>query len=417
MSKYVIAGGRKLAGSLRIHGAKNSVLPILAATLLVNGESVIHNCPDLKDVRIAMKILTHLGCRVTRENDTVIVDASTMSRYDIPESLMREMRSSVMFLGAIIVRAGKARMSFPGGCELGPRPIDLHISALSKLGVDIQEEGGEIICEAGKMKGSDISLAFPSVGATENIMLAATMCSGKTRIVNAAREPEIEDLQKFLQETGAKISGAGGSVIEIEGSSSASSVEHTVMPDRIAAATYLCAAAVTGGEIELLSVAPEHLSTVTAALEEAGCIITAGPGTLRLYSGPELRSIRQIRTMPYPGFPTDVQSPLMALMTKAKGTTIFIENIFENRFRHVSELLRMGANIRVEGKVAVVTGVPKLSGAPVKMTDLRGGAALVIAALGAEGISEVSGLSHTDRGYEKMEEALSALGADIRRIE
>ena len=222
MSKYVIAGGNRLTGSLRIHGAKNSVLPILAATILINGESVIHNCPDLKDVRSAMKILTHLGCHVVRSGDTVTVNASTMSRFDIPESLMREMRSSVMFLGAIIVRAGKARMSFPGGCELGPRPIDLHLSALRKLGVDIKEEGGEIICEAGIMKGTDIMLSFPSVGATENIMLAASMCSGKTRIINAAREPEIEDLQKFLQKAGVKINGGGGSVIEIEGASFAS---------------------------------------------------------------------------------------------------------------------------------------------------------------------------------------------------
>ncbi|MCX7615374.1 MAG: UDP-N-acetylglucosamine 1-carboxyvinyltransferase [Clostridiales bacterium] len=417
MSKYVIAGGNTLSGSLRIHGAKNSVLPILAATLLVNGESVIHNCPDLKDVRSAIKILSHLGCRVTRENDTVIVDASTMSRYDIPETLMREMRSSVMFLGAIIVRARKAQMSFPGGCELGPRPIDLHLSALLRLGVNIRENGGEILCEAGDMTGTDVTLSFPSVGATENIMLAATLCSGTTRIINAAREPEIEDLQNFLKKTGTNIVGAGGSIIEISGASNAVSVEHTVMPDRIAAATYLCAAAATGGQIELTSVIPEHFLTVTAALEEAGCSILSEPGRLFLRSGPELKSIRPIRTMPYPGFPTDVQSPLMALMTKAKGSTIFIENIFENRYRHVCELLRMGANIRVEGKVAVITGVSKLSGAPVSMTDLRGGAALVIAALSAEGISEITGLSHTDRGYEKMEEALAKLGADIQRID
>lgn len=417
MDRFIVGGGRRLFGSIKIHGAKNSVLPILAAAILNPGISVLHNCPDLKDVDSAISILRHIGCHVKRETDTIIIDATGMSGCDIPDSMMREMRSSVIFLGPIIARFGSANMSFPGGCELGPRPIDLHLSSLSALGVDIREEGGNIICSNGKMVGKDISLSFPSVGATENIMLAATAAKGTTRIFNAAREPEIEDLQRFMIGLGFQVSGAGGSTIEIEGKKiSPRRTEHTIIPDRIAAATYLCAAANCGGEIRLERADAGHVQTVLSTLSEAGAQITAEKdGSIVLKANRRLMPARPIRTMPYPGFPTDAQAPIMALMATAAGTTIFVENIFENRYRHVSELARMGADIKVAGKVAVVSGKPSLSGALVNATDLRGGAALVIAALGAADSSVISEIHHIDRGYEKMEQALAGLGADIRR--
>lgn len=417
MSHFVIRGGKPLYGEVVISGAKNSVLPILAATLLNGGRSILHNCPDLRDVTSAIAILRHLGCKVERQGTTITVDSTSVTRWDVPIGLMREMRSSVIFLGPIIARCGKARLSFPGGCELGPRPIDLHLSALRKLGVEIREEGGEIFCTAEAMTGQDIQLGFPSVGATENIMLAATACRGVTRIINAAREPEIADLQQFLQKCGVTISGGGESRITVAGGGARNDVVHNILPDRIEAATYLCAAAVCGGEVTLRNTEPEHFGTVTALLGEAGCQVSTVGRSVTIRSDGPLRAMPPIRTMPYPGFATDAQAPLMAVACLAKGTTVFSENIFENRYRHTAELTRLGADIRVTGRVAIVTGRPWLYGARVRSTDLRGGAALVVAALAAKGETVVEDIYHIDRGYTAMEHRLTALGAEVRREE
>ena len=416
MSHYVVRGGQALRGEIPISGAKNSVLPILAATLLNGGRNVLHNCPDLRDVRSAIRILEHLGCKVIREGDTVTVDSAVVDRWDVPHELMREMRSSVIFLGPVLARCGKARLSLPGGCEIGQRPIDLHLSALRKLGVSIREQGGDILCEASDLHGRDVILSFPSVGATENTMLTATACPGVTRVINAAREPEIADLQLFLQKAGATVQGGGESVITLTGETPRRDVEHTILPDRIETATFLCAAAACGGEVTLTNTEPEHVGTVIQCLLEAGCHIARAGRTITLRAESPLSGMSTVRTMPYPGFPTDAQAPLMAAACTGTGTTLFIETIFENRFRHVSELARMGADIRVSGRTALVTGKP-LHGARVRSTDLRGGAAMVVAALAARGESVIEDLNHIDRGYEGLEHKLTALGADIRRVE
>lgn len=417
MSAYLVEGGNRLQGTARVHGAKNSVLPILAATILCPGESVVHNCPDLSDVRASIAILEHLGCRVERAGDTVTVDASALTGRDVPDALMREMRSSVIFLGAILARLGEAIMSFPGGCELGPRPIDLHLAAIRSLGAQVREQGGELHCSAaGGLAGCEITFSIPSVGATENAMLCACGAEGVTVICNAAREPEIVDLQAFLRALGADVRGAGTSVITVRGKKPLHGGEHTVMPDRIVAATLLTAVAAAGGETELLGTDYRQLSTVTAVLTEAGCRIRSGSDSIHICREAPLRGVRPIRTAPYPGFPTDAQPPVMAALCRGTGTTVFVENMFESRYRHVDELSRMGADIRVEGKVAVVCGVERLHGAALQAADLRGGAALVVAALGAEGRSEITGLHHMDRGYYGLEDTLRGLGADIVRV-
>ena len=414
MSYYVVQGGQTLRGSVPISGAKNSVLPILAATLLNGGRNVLHNCPDLRDVRSAIQILEHLGCKVSREGDTVTVDSTVVDRWDVPHELMREMRSSVIFLGPILARCGRARLSLPGGCDIGQRPIDLHLTALRKLGAVIREQGGDILCEASDLQGRDIILSFPSVGATENTLLTATACSGVTRIINAAREPEIADLQEFLRKAGALVSGGGESVITISGTTPRRDVEHTILPDRIEAATFLCAAAACGGEVTLTGVEPEHVGTVIQCLRDGGCAVRSAGRTITLLAPQRLGSMPTVRTMPYPGFPTDSQAPLMAAACTAQGSALFIETIFENRFRHAAELQRMGADIRISGRTALVTG-KQLHGARVRSTDLRGGAALVVAALAAQGESRVEDLTHIDRGYEHFAEKLTGLGAKIQR--
>ena len=378
---------------------------------------MVHNCPDLSDVRASIAILEHLGCRVERAGDTVTVDASALTGRDVPDALMREMRSSVIFLGAILARLGEAIMSFPGGCELGPRPIDLHLAAIRSLGAQVREQGGELHCSAaGGLAGCEITFSIPSVGATENAMLCACGAEGVTVICNAAREPEIVDLQAFLRALGADVRGAGTSVITVRGKKPLHGGEHTVMPDRIVAATLLTAVAAAGGEAELLGTDYRQLSTVTAVLTEAGCRIRSGSDSIHICREAPLRGVRPIRTAPYPGFPTDAQPPVMAALCRGTGTTVFVENMFESRYRHVDELSRMGADIRVEGKVAVVCGVERLHGAALQAADLRGGAALVVAALGAEGRSEITGLHHMDRGYYGLEDTLRGLGADIVRV-
>ena len=417
MEKLRVIGGNQLEGSIPVQGAKNSVLPILAASILVEGESLLKNCPDLKDVAAAIEILRHLGCKVTREGKNVFIDSTTMTRSDIPDRLMREMRSSVIFLGAILGRAGEATLSLPGGCELGPRPINLHLGALRALGADIEESGGNIICRKGTaLKGAQINLESPSVGATENAMIAAVCAQGETVITNAAREPEIVDLQNFLVAAGAQIHGAGQSTIHIHGGMKRKPLSHRIIPDRIVAATYLSAVAFAGGDLELKDILPEHIETVTDCLKAAGCKITVSGNHLRLRSDGVLKAIPPVNTSPYPGFPTDAQPCLLTACVKARGTTVFVENIFQNRYRYVEELGRMGADIRLEGKVAMVTGVKSLTGANVSATDLRGGAALVLAALGAEGESQVGEVSHIDRGYDSIEETLGKLGANIIRL-
>ena len=416
MSQLRITGGHRLSGEVYIHGAKNSVLPILAATVLVPGVSVIRNCPDLSDVRASLAILEHLGCKTVRQEDTVTVDASQLTGCTVPDELMREMRSSVIFLGAILARTGCVRLSLPGGCELGPRPIDLHLAAMGALGARVELGSDGLHCSADGLTGTEINLALPSVGATENIMLAACGAEGTTVILNAAREPEIADLQTFLNAVGGRVRGAGSSVIVIEGNRQFHGGEHTVMGDRIVAATYLSAAAAAGGDVTVRGVDWRHLSTVTAVLCQAGCHVCSDGGEVRLVCGKPLKAVRPIHTAPYPGFPTDAQAPVMAALTTARGSTMFVEHMFESRYRHVDELARMGANIRVEGRVAVVTGVDRLHGSAVQATDLRGGAALAVAALGAEGESVLTGLHHVDRGYERLEQDLCALGAQVMRI-
>ncbi len=416
MQYYLVEGGKPLHGSIPISGAKNSVLPILAATLLTGGRTVLHNCPDLRDVRSALEILEHLGCRTRRQGSDILVDSSGASRWDVPHALMREMRSSVIFLGPILARFGKARLSLPGGCEIGQRPIDLHLAALRRLGAEIREEGGDILCRAGDLRGREIILSFPSVGATENAMLTACACSGVTRIINAAREPEIADLQAFLQKAGADIGGSGESVITVSGGMPRRDVEHTILPDRIETATYLCAAAACGGEVTLTETQPEQVGTVLQCLSEAGCTVRTAGRSITLLAPERLGHIAQVRTMPYPGFPTDAQAPLMAAACTGQGASVFLETIFENRYRHVSELARMGADIRVSGRTALVNGAA-LHGASVRCTDLRGGAALVIAALAARGESRIEDITHIDRGYEHLAEKLTALGGSIRRLE
>ena len=415
MSFFEITGRRPLSGSLAVHGAKNSVLPILAACILAPGRCVIGNCPDLSDVRATLNILRELGCKAWRDGETVVVDASVVERSVIPEHLMREMRSSVIFLGAILARLGQVQLTYPGGCELGPRPIDLHLDALRRLGAYIREEDGMLYCHAPNgLHGCELRLPFPSVGATENAVLAACGCAEPTTIIGAAREPEIEDLQTFLNALGAQVSGAGSDVITVQGSHRLKAADHTVMGDRIVASTYLSAVGAAGGEVELTGVRPEHLSTVLDVLEEAGCRLWRGEDSICLQSRGRLRGVRPIRTAPYPGFPTDAQAVVMAALACGQGSTVFEETIFQSRYRHVSELARMGADIRLTGRSAVVRGT-SLHGADVCSTDLRGGAALVVAALAAEGVSRIGCLHHIDRGYDRLEQAMSRLGAEIYR--
>ena len=416
MQSIIIDGSKRLRGEINIQGSKNSSLPILAATVLIDGVSVIHNCPELTDVTAAVRILEHLGCRVSRSGYTVTVDARGVSDYTIPDALMREMRSSIVFLGSVLGRTGNAVLSSPGGCEIGLRPIDLHLSSLRKLGAEIDESGGEIRCSMPERKtGAVISLSFPSVGATENIILATAFSKGRTVILNAAREPEIVDLARFLNSAGCKIEVGREGTVVINGAEKSHSCEHSVISDRIVALTYLCAAASTGGDVVLNNVSTGHFLSVLPLFEAAGCRIDSSRNSVRLKNESRPRAIRDIRTMPYPGFPTDAQAPFMAMVSVARGTSVIVENIFESRFKHVSELSKMGARIKIEGKVALIDGVEKLRGARVRSPDLRGGAALVIAGLAAEGRTELTGLEHIDRGYEKIEESLKSLGADIYR--
>lgn len=414
MSIWHITGGSPLRGQIRVQGSKNAVLPVIAASLLCGAETELLNCPNLSDVDAAMDILRYLGCTAARCGDALCIDTTAPARCDIPRELMHRMRSSVIFLGPLLARFGEAEVSLPGGCELGPRPIDLHLSALRALGAEIREEAGTLRCEAPRLTGADIVLSLPSVGATENAILTACGADGTTTISNAAREPEIADLQLFLQKAGVRIAGAGSSTVTVCGGLPGRGCEHRCLGDRIAAATYLSAAAAAGGEIFLRGVDYRHLSTVTTALRQAGCRVESEKDAVRLTAPARLRAIPPVRTSPYPGFPTDAQAVLMAALLRSRGTTVFVENMFDSRYRHVPELVRLGADIRTEGRVAVVCGAERLYGARVRAADLRGGAALVLAGLQAEGTTEVEQIHHIERGYADLVGDLRALGAEIR---
>lgn len=417
LEKLVINGGRRLGGEISVHGAKNSVLPILAATLLIKGESVIHSVPNLSDVDASIGILEYLGAKVKRETDTLIIDASEITKNTIPEEMMREMRSSIIFLGSLLSRTKEAYICYPGGCDIGVRPIDLHISSLKKLGASITENGNCICCKAPSFHGAKIILTFPSVGATENIIISAALSKGKTTIINAAREPEISDLAAFLNSCGAKIFGAGEGTVEIEGVERLNPCAHTIIPDRIVAATYMGAAALSADELTINDIRMQHLSPIIPAFMEMGCKLYSDKNSLKIISPKRLKRVKLIKTMPYPGFPTDCQSIVMAALTKAAGTTLINESIFEGRFKHISELNRFGADITVNDRTAIINGVKALYGANVYCTDLRGGASMVLAALAAEGRSTISDIYHINRGYEKIEENFALIGADIKRID
>lgn len=416
MGAYIITGGISLSGEIKVQGSKNSSLPILASTVLSGKKSIIRDVPILRDVDVMTNILELLGAEIKRDEHVVEIDTQKVETYKVPEHLMREMRSSIVLMGALLGRFGKAIVSYPGGCEIGPRPIDLHLKGFNSMGVTLNERHGFIFAEAKELRGADIHLDFPSVGATENLMLAGTLAKGKTVIRNAAKEPEIVDLQNFLNKMGAHIKGAGTDTIKIEGCriTDLKSVEdHTVIPDRIAAGTYLVAGAITRGQVTVKNIFLEHMEPILAKLREVGCKLECDDDRIKLYVDSPLKSLDSLRTLPYPGFPTDMQAPIMALLTTVEGTSILTETVFENRFKHAEELRRMGANITVNGNTAIVKGVKKLTGAIVEAKDLRAGAALVLAALAAEGETRVEGAQHVERGYEELDKNLALLGAKI----
>lgn len=412
MLSYIIEGGKRLEGEVTISGSKNASLPIIAASILSGNVTKLYNVPNIHDTQITLKILKLLGCKVKKNGGKIEINSKYINKKEIPEDMMRQMRSTVIMAGAIIGRFKEATFSYPGGCEIGARPIDLHLNAFKKLGINIEENSGFIKCKCDKIIGTNIELDFPSVGATENIILATVMAEGVTTIHNAAMEPEIEDLAKCLNKMGAKIEGAGTNFVKITGVPKLKEVSYKIMPDRIETGTFLCAAAITGGKIQLQEVIPEHVTPIVHKLEEAGCAIQVQNRKILIEAPKKLKAV-DIKTMPYPGFPTDMQSILGAVLTTAKGTSIIIENIFENRYKYMNELQRMGAKIQIEGKMAVIKGVRRLGGTTVSSTDLRGGAALVLAGLGAKGTTKVENIEYIQRGYENFEEKLSKLGASI----
>ena len=415
MDKFIIEGGRQLAGEVEIQSAKNAVLPLLAASILTDERVIIHKCPRIMDVLNMIQILNELGCRTDFDGETLIIDSADAANHEIPSALAKELRSSVFMLGSVIARFGKARIAYPGGCDIGLRPVDLHLKGLKSLNVNIAEEGGYINCNCGKLIGADILLDCPSVGATENIMLAAVGAEGETVIKNAAREPEIEDLQKFLNGIGAKVRGAGSGTVHIEGVASLGGGAFRPMADRIEAGTFLIAAAMCGGEIVADGISGENISSLLHKLRENGCKIYAENDKIFLSRNDALVSVKSIETQPYPGFPTDLQAQMTALCCICRGQSVVTENLFETRFKYVPELCKMGADVTVAGRTAFVRGRESFNGATVVACDLRGGAALVLAALAANGRSEVLDVSHIDRGYGLFEYKLRSLGADIVR--
>ncbi|WP_010278974.1 UDP-N-acetylglucosamine 1-carboxyvinyltransferase [Paenibacillus senegalensis] len=418
MSKIIVRGGNQLSGKVKIHGAKNAVLPVIAASLLASsGVSKIKDAPPLDDVKTIYQLLQQLGVQMNYEDECIHVDASSFSGYEAPYDLVRKMRASFLVLGPLLSRLGQAKIPLPGGCAIGTRPIDQHLKGFEMMGADIDLGQGFIEARVnGRLKGAKIYLDVASVGATENIMMAATLAEGTTYIENAAMEPEIVDLANYLNAMGAKIRGAGTGAIRIDGVEALHGVNHTVIPDRIEAGTYMIAAAITGGTLFVEGAISDHLKPLISKMREMGVIIEEEESGIRVSAPHALRAV-DLKTLPYPGFPTDMQSQMMALLLKSEGTSIVTETVFENRYMHVEEFIRMNAQIKVEGRTAVVQGNARLRGAKVAATDLRAGAALILAGLCAQGETEITGLHHIDRGYVGIVEKLQALGAEIERFE
>ena len=416
MSKILVRKSQPLKGTVKIDGAKNSVLPIIAATLLAKDKSVLKGVPDLKDVHVISDLLRHLGAKVEFKDNILTIDATNINLFEAPYELVRKMRASFLVMGPLLARFKKTKISMPGGCAIGTRPIDLHLKGFKSLGARIDMDYGFVEASTDELIGTKLYLDFPSVGATENIMMAATLAKGTTIIENAAEEPEIVDLANFLNEMGANIKGAGTNTIKIKGVEKLKGANHNIIPDRIEAATYMVAAAITKGDITIENVILEHLRPVVAKLKEAGCKVIEMENAVRVIGPEKIQSI-DIKTLPHPGFPTDVQAQFMAMLTVANGSGTVIETVFENRFMHVAEFNRMGADIKIEGRSAIVKGVGKLHGAKVVATDLRAGAALVLCGLIAEGETIIGDIYHIQRGYVDIDKKISSLGGNIEIIE
>jgi len=415
LDKFIIEGGKKLEGRARISGSKNAALPLLVSSLLADGWSIYRNIPDLADIRTIKKLLANHGAQMEGEGETLRINGGNIANCEAPYDLVRTMRASVLVLGPLVARMGQARVSLPGGCAIGARPINLHLKALEAMGAEIDLREGYVEAKAKRLKGARIYFDISTVGGTENILMAAALAKGTTRLENAAKEPEVVNLAETLTAMGARIRGAGTDVITVEGVESLRPCEVDVIPDRIEAGTFMIAAAITGGDVVLENCNADHLDALILKLDEAGVSIEAVEGGLRVRGAPEIRSV-DLKTLPYPGFPTDLQAQMMALMAVAKGSSVITETIFENRFMHVAELRRLGANIAVDGHNAVIKGVKRLKGAPVMATDLRASASLVVAGLVAEGKTTLARVYHIDRGYQAIEKKLTALGASIRRV-
>lgn len=417
--KLIVSESKPLKGTVRVSGAKNSVLPILAASLLGDRESIIEEIPYLSDVKIMCDLLKSFGAKVEfSDNKTKLrIDSNSINNAIAPYELVNKMRASILVMGPLLAKMGVAKISLPGGCAIGSRPVDLHLKGFAAMGAEITQDHGYIEARVnGRLRGNKIYLDFPSVGATENIMMAAVLAEGQTIIENAAIEPEIVDLATYLTTMGADIKGAGTDTIKINGVDSLKGATHAVIPDRIEAGTFMVAAAITAGDVRIENVVPDHLKPITAKLREAGVEVSEELSSIHVKSDGNIKPI-DIKTHPYPGFPTDMQSQMTSLMTRAEGTSMVIETIFENRFMHLAELKRMGANVKIEGRSAIIEGRCKLTGARVKATDLRAGAALILAGLTAEGITEITDIEHIERGYVNIHEKLNQLGADIKRVE
>lgn len=416
MDKFLINGGKRLEGCLEVPCAKNSYLAILAACMLNSGNIVLHKCPKFKDIDLMLQILQTLGCVVERKDESVFVNCQDANKHEIPQNLANKVRSSIFLLGAILSKLRSAKVAYPGGCDIGNRPIDLHLKGLRSLNVKISEKHGYIFCDGKNMKGASLHLDYPSVGATENIMLAAVLSKGTTQIFNAAKEPEIVDLQEFINSMGGKVYGAGTSTITVVGVDKLHDTEFTPISDRIIAGTYLLAGVATGCDMELKNVNYEHIYSLITKFNNSSCKISVNNDKIKISSDKRIKSFGSIETLPYPGFPTDLQAQAMVLQTISKGTCIVVENLFETRFKHVPELIKMGADITLRNRMAIVNGVEQLYGAEVLCNDLRGGAALTIAGLCAKGYTTVHNVEHIDRGYCSLEDEFAKLGADIKRI-